>query len=483
VVGEEGQSIDTGLLISGNVVRNGAGFGHSIYTDGGSHYITETDNAEFGNDTNSFGGSKEAGNPYGDFVFTDNYYEHTTPDWPAGDPTNLTLANNHQVSYDGTGVPASLVANAGIEPQYKAITTPPAGTAPKNLAAGKPVQAQFLDGSTATLQPESKLTDATDGNPATYIQASGQFRWQLVVDLQQAQTLGYVTVGMPQPHFATDFHVDASTDGNAWTTVGTVHGSGWGSVPVDFATQISARYLRIVADKPDDWGQRGDQMAISEVGAFAPTNLAAGARIQGDTTECDGKPYSVATSTDGKTFTTVIADSRTPKLQAPISARYLKFSGLHGEVRINGVTAYGPNDTALNKPATALFIDGTQALMQPNSTPALGDDGDPTTWTQATQRYRWTYQVDLQQPQSIDVVSLQMPDDKFASRFHIDVSLDGSNFWTVARRVDSAGGITGVQLDQTVKARYVRIVADRPDDGGQTGGQMAVSDLAVYGSK
>ena len=497
VTGEEGQSMDTGLLISGNVVRNGAGFGHSIYTDGGSHYITETGNAEFGNDTNSFGGSKEANRPYGDFVFTDNYYEHTTPDWPAGDPANLTLANNHQVGYDGTGVPASLLANAGLEPQYQSLTAPPAGTAPKNLAVGKPVQAQFLDGSTAQLQPGSQLSSATDGNPATWLQASGQFRWQLVVDLQQSQTLGYVTVGMPQPHFATDFHLDASTDGTAWTTVGTVHGSGWGATPVDFASPVTARYLRIVADKPDDWGQRGDQMAISEVGAFAPTNLAAGARIQGGSVdlgsakwlssvtaaECDGKPYSVATSTDGKTFTTVIADSRTSKLQAPITARYLRFSGLHGQVRINQVTAYGPNDAALNKPATALFIDGTQALMQPNSTPALGDDGDATTWTQATQRYRWSYQVDLQQPQSVGVVSLLMPDDKFASRFHIDVSLDGSTFYTVARRVDSAGGVTGVQLDQPVQARYVRVVADRPDDGGQTGGQMAVSDLAVYGAK
>ncbi|MFC0437722.1 discoidin domain-containing protein [Kutzneria buriramensis] len=101
----------------------------------------------------------------------------------------------------------------------------------------------------------------------------------------------------------------------------------------------------------------------------------------------------------------------------------------------------------------------------------------------ATNRYRWSYQVDLRQAQSIDVVSLLMPADKFATRFHIDVSLDGSTYYTAARRVDSAGGITGVQLDQTVRARYVKAVADRPDEGGQTGGQMAVSELAVHGSR
>jgi len=416
VLGQEGTTLANGLLISGNVVRNGAGFGHSIYTDGGSWHITETNNAVFGNDTNTFGGSKEENNPYGDFSFTGNYYENITPDWPAGDPTDLVLANNTQVSYDGTGVPAALLANAGLEPQYKALIAPPSGTAPTNLAAGKPVQAQFLDGSTARLQPESQLPYATDGNDATYVQAAGQFKWQLVTDLQQTQALGYVTVGMPRAHFATDFHVDASTDGSAWTTVGTVHGSGWGTVPVDFATPVTARYLRIVTEKPDDSGQRGDQMAISEVGAFAP--------------------------------------------------------------------ACGSQDnTALTKPAQAFFIDGTQAQLQQNSSTANGNDGSAATWTQATSRYRWSYQVDLQQAQSIDVVSLLMPDDKFATKFHIDVSLDGSTFWTVGRRVDSAGGTTGVKLDQTVKARYVRVIADRPADGGQTGGQMAISELAVYGSK
>ena len=151
---------------------------------------------------------------------------------------------------------------------------------------------------------------------------------------------------------------------------------------------------------------------------------------------------------------------------------------------ISEVGAYAPTttqpDLTLNKPAQALFIDGTQAQLQPNSTPALGDDGNPNTWTQATNRYRWSYQVDLQRAQNVDVVSVLMPDDKFATAFHIDVSLDGTTFWTVGRRLDSAGGLTAVQLDEPVQARYIRVIADHPDDGGQTGGQMAISELGVY---
>ncbi|WP_329128482.1 discoidin domain-containing protein [Streptomyces sp. NBC_01476] len=412
VLGPEGDSLADGLLVSGNVVRNGVQGGHGIYTDGGSEYVTLTGNAVFGNGTFSMGGCKEGDLPYGNFSFTGNYVEDTAPDWGCGDPDNLTL-DNTQVASDGTGVPASLIAAAGLEPRYAHLASAPAGTTPKNLALGKPAQAQFIDGSTASLQPGTRLSSATDGDPNTWVQASGQFRWQLVVDLKKTDILGSVTVGMPGPHFATDFHVDISTDGVAWTTAGAVHDANAGTVPVVFASPAAARYLRVVADKPDDWGQRGDQMAISEVGAYAPTK--------------------------------------------------------------------GRTNLALQAPAQALFTDRTQADMQPDSLPSYATDGDPATWSQATGQYRWIQQIDLGKPRSIALVTLLQPDDKFATDFHIDVSGDDSTWYTVARHTGSAGGLTGVQLDRPVTARYLRLIVDRPDQGGQTGGQMAVSELGVYG--
>ena len=413
VLGQQGTSLAGGLTISGNVVRNGnsAGGGHAIYTDGGSQFITMTGNAMFADNVYSMGGCREGeGTPYGDFSYTGNYVEETNPDWPCGAPDNATISNT-QVGHDGTGVPASLLASAGLTAAYAQLAAAPAGCAlPANLAAGKPVQAQFLDGTPAQLQPESQLSYATDSSLDTYVQASGQFRWQLVVDLQAAQTLGSMTVSFPQPHFATDFHVDASADAAAWTTVDTVHDSGWGTVPIVFPTPISARYLRIVADKPDDWGQRGDQMAISGVAAYA--------------------------------------------------------SALQ--------------NVAVRKPAQVLFIDGTQADLQPNSLPGYATDGDPGTWTQATNRYRWISQVDLGRATSVNLITVLQPDSAFATAFHVDASLDGASFVTVARRLDAGGGLTPVQLDKPVKARYLRVIADRPNDGGQTGGQMAVSEIGAY---
>ncbi|SDP08890.1 discoidin domain-containing protein [Actinacidiphila guanduensis] len=413
VLGQEGDSLADGLLISGNVVRYDANYGNGIYTDGGSQYVTETGNAVYGNDTASFGGCREPSAPYGDFSFTGNYYETLTPGFTCGDPDNATITGNTQIGSDGTGVPASLLANAGLEPAYAHLAAAPAGRAPVNLALHKPAQAQYLDGSTAALQPGSQASYATDGKPDTSTQATDQYLWQLVVDLQNTKSLGSATVTMPQSNFATAFHVDASTNGTDWTTVGKETDTGWGTIPVTFAAPVTARYLRIVADRPDQGGQRGSQMAIAEVGAYAP----------------------------------------------------------------------GPGNLALDAPTQALYIDGTKALLQPGSQPTYADDGDPATSTQATAQFRWMQKLDLGRARSVDVIALLQPDSAFATHWHVDVSLDGSTFWTVARHSDTAGGLSGVRLDSPVRARYVRIIADRPDNGAQLGGQMALSEVQVIGQQ
>jgi hypothetical protein len=414
VLGQEGDSMANGLLIEGNVVEDAPGSGQAIYTDGGSEYVTMTDNAAFGNNTPSMGGCYEgSGTPFGDFSFTGNYFEDLTPDWPCGAPTDATITGNTQVGSNGSGVPAALLANAGLQSAYAGIAAPPAGSGPVNLALNAPAEAEYLNGSTAEMQPGSQASYATDGNPSTFAQATNQYLWQLVVNLQQQDTLGYVTVTMPEAAYATAFHVDASTNGTTWTTVGSVTGTSWGTIPVVFSSPVTAQYLRIVADQPSEGGETGGQMAISEVGAYAAT---------------------------------------------------------------------GSNpDLALDEPTQALYIDGTQALMQPNSLPSYADDGNPSTCSQATSQYRWIQQIDLQQPESIDVISLLQSTSAFATNWHIDVSLDGSSWWTVARQQDAAGGLSGVQLADPVSARYIRIIADLPAAGGQTGGQMAICEAGVYG--
>lgn len=551
VLGQEGSSLATGLTISGNVIRGAGGGGHAIYTDGGSQYVTMTGNAMYGNNTPDWGGCNEqSGTPYGDFSFTGNYWDNTTPDWPCGNPTNVTNSGNTAVGTDGSGVPSTLLAAAGLESSYADIATPAAPTT-TNLATGKPVQALFLDGTTAAMQPGSVPAYAVDGDPTTATQASGQFRWELQVDLGSVQPVGYVTVTMPSTHFATAFHVDASADGTTYSTVATLTGTSAGVTTVPLATAVNARYVRIVADKPDDWNQTGSQMAISELGVYAAPNLALGrpAQVQYvDGTTATMQPgeqpgyavdgntataaqasgqirwqllvdlqgtqqvswltlnqpsgnYSTAfhvdASTNGTTFTTVATLTGTTggittvPLSTPVSARYIRIVGdqpssggqTGSQMAISELGVYGTTNLALNRWASAQFIDGSTAQMQSGSTPANAIDGSTSTFTQASGQYRWQLLTDLQSVQPIGYLTLTQPSGTYATAFHVDVSSNGSNYYTVARIAGATSGVTTISLAAFVNARYVRIVADQPSQGGQTGSQMGISELAVYGPR
>jgi len=415
VLGIEGSSLATGLTISGNVVHDsGNSNGKAIYTDGGSEYITMTGNAAYGNSMPSMGGSYEGtGTPFGNFSFTGNYFENTTPSWPAGNPTNATIDDNTEVSATGVGVPASLIADAGLQSSYASLAAPTAGTAPTNLALNAPAVAQYIGGATASLQPNEQTSYATDGNLNTAVQATGQYLWQLIVNLQSSMSLGSIVVTMPQNAYATEFTVNTSTNDSTWTAAGTVTNSGPGAYPITFSSPVTAQYIEIVADAPGACCETGGQMAISEVDAYAPTSS----------------------------------------------------------------NAY---DLALDEPAQALFIDGTQATMQSGEVPSNAVDGNTSTVSQAAGQYRWIQQVDLQSVQSLNLITLNQLTTAYATEYHIDVSVNGSDWFTVARSTWSIGGITGIQLATPVQARYIRIIADRPDGGSQTGGQMSITELGVY---
>ena len=408
VVGGEGTSMASGLTISGNVIRDSASgnVNFALYTDGGSQYITMTGNAIYGNSGTAWGGCYESGNPYGDFSFTGNYWDNATPGWPCGQPSNVTSSGNTTVPSSGAGVPAALIAAAGIEASYADIL------GPRNLALGRPAVAQYVDGSVAEMQPGSTPGLAVDGSAATFAQASGQYRWQLVVDLQSPQSVTSVRVTMPASAYATAFHIDGSTNGSTFSTVATITGANAGVNTVALTAGPTMRYLRVVADKPNGPGQTGGQMAISEVEAY-----------------------------------------------------------------------YGPTpgaNLALSKPATALYIDGSVAEMQPGSLPGYAVDGSTATSAQATNQYRWQLQVDLRSAQSVKVFVLTQPTSAYATAVHIDVSTDGVTFTTVSTNTGMTSGKRTITLANQVSARYVRVVADAPNGPGQTGGQMALSEFGVY---
>lgn len=421
----------------------------------------------------------------------------------------------------------------------------PATSVNVNLALNKSAAAFFMDGSAATMQNNMPASHAVDGNSFTAAQASGQWRWQLQVDLGGAYRINHVVVKTPVHTYATEFDIKVSTDGANFTTVASVTGFGGGISNSTFAS-VSARYVRIVAVKPDDGGQTGEQMAVSEVEVYE--NLALGKPAtayymdESTATMQDNMPpsnavdgslstaaqatnqfrwqqqvdlgavatvnriitrmpsiayaseFDIKVSTDGTNFTTLktITEFRSGTSDEwfpSVSARYVRITAIKpdggpnqygGQMSISELEVYGNSNLALGKTAHAYFLDGSTADMQGGSTPAQAVDGNYATVSQASGQYAWQQQVDLGTMAAIDRVTTHMPPDRYATEYDIKVSSDGSAFTTL----ESVTGFTGGASDVTVAptyARYVRIVAVKPDGPGQTGGQMGISELEVFG--
>lgn len=277
-----------------------------------------------------------------------------------------------------------------------------------NLALNRPVHVYYMDGSPADVQPGRLRLHMTDGDDATYTQATGQYRWQGQVDLGSIKTINRIVVSMPSHTYATEFDIRVSEDGTNFSTVKSVTGFAGGTSDTRIASTF-ARYVRIVAVKPDGSGQTGGQMAISEI-----------------------------------------------------------------EVYFN---------LALNQTTAAYYMDGSPAAMH-NGKPATNAvDGSMSTDSQATDQYRWQQEIDLGTViRQISRIVTIMPTDAyhFATEFDIQLSTDGTNFTTVKSITGFTGGTSDVWVERT-SARYVRIVAVKPDGPGQTGGQMTLSEVEVYG--
>jgi len=144
-------------------------------------------------------------------------------------------------------------------------------------------------------------------------------------------------------------------------------------------------------------------------------------------------------------------------------------------------TPYESTNLALNKTATALYLGGSVARMQPNSLPGYAVDGDAGTFAQATDEWAWQLQVDLGSIKTVDRVVVRMLFTAYATAYDIKTSTDGINFTTVKSVTQTLGRMSEDRFAAT-SARYVRITAVSPNAAGQTGGQMSINELEIYGS-
>jgi hypothetical protein len=123
--GRTGSSYADGEQITGNVLHdqlNHTG-GHVVYTDNGAAYITIRGNAMYNSTVSSEGHDHKdttANNGLNDPIdVEDNWWSKGRADTTSG---GITVQHNHPITAAGQ-IPASIVANAGLEPAYRALLT------------------------------------------------------------------------------------------------------------------------------------------------------------------------------------------------------------------------------------------------------------------------------------------------------------------------------------------------------------------------
>jgi len=146
--------------------------------------------------------------------------------------------------------------------------------------------------------------------------------------------------------------------------------------------------------------------------------------------------------------------------------------------------AVPPGNLASHKRAKLLDVQGARRLSVNSGKHFArnGVDGDPATWAQAGGEWPWAYHVDLKAVHRIRKVVITFAP-VFATEYKVNVSATGKGDWkTVAHRTGCTGGKQTHTFEPT-PARYVRVLALKPDGPGQEGTQMGVAELEVYGDR
>ncbi|TJZ99404.1 hypothetical protein FCI23_45960 [Actinacidiphila oryziradicis] len=525
-----------GGVMSGNYIGKVVHDSGHIYLDQGSTGWTMTHNVESGG-TTWLRSTPPPWKPYtANLVATHNYVDMT---YLADDANQVAVSDLSTVT---TGeLPASIIQAAGLEPAFKDLhpTAPSdaqAPTAPQNLQTKilNPTSVQLTwDASTdnvgvtgyeisingqlvqVTATPGATFTGLTP-NQVTKISvrardlaANLSSASKVSVPMPAADTQAPTTPGTPTASTPYTTRVNlswpASTDNWAVTDYLVYRDGVLAATTPDTSTVVNGetpgQTYQFTVKARD---AAGNLSPASEVSVSMPAADTQAPTTPG--TPTISAPYAttvnmswpastdnwavtdylvyrdgVLAATTPDTSTAVYGETPGQTYQFTVKARDEAGNLSPASPAVSATTPKSAN-LASNAPATALFLDGSPAAMQTNSTPALAVDGDLSTYAQARNQYAWQLQIDLGSSHSISSVVTTMPSDKFATEYNIAISQDGQN-WTVADKVTGfMGGVSTQNLTTPVTARYLRIVAVKPDGGGQTGGQMAISELAVYGS-
>src|SRR6266545_1962033 len=122
VNGLQGPDLARGLLISGNVIHDEKGQPNSkgVYTDNGATNVTIRGNALYHNPidwTRPHKNYGPGGTVFDPYLIEENHWMKPPTEQTGG---GLVIRNNHTITSPGQ-IPATIVANAGLEPAYQGI--------------------------------------------------------------------------------------------------------------------------------------------------------------------------------------------------------------------------------------------------------------------------------------------------------------------------------------------------------------------------
>lgn len=138
-----------------------------------------------------------------------------------------------------------------------------------------------------------------------------------------------------------------------------------------------------------------------------------------------------------------------------------------------------PGNLAFRKPAWLKSADGTRLLIPSAFAFArYGVDGSVLTHAQGGGEWAWTYEVDLGQAHALQRIVVHFGKG-YATAYGLRLSVDGTTWSDVAQVTGCTGGRQEHRLMPT-PARYVRVVAHKPNGPDQTGEQMSIAELEVY---
>lgn len=169
---------------------------------------------------------------------------------------------------DGSLDRSQLEILKALRPGLAAMKTRPPVPA-GNLAFRKPARLLSLDGS-HELQVNGGVHPArlgVDGRADTTALAGGEWPWTYEVDLLEARLVRRVKATFARNGFPTQYRIQVSTDRKAWQTIASANNHDGGPVDADTAP-VRARWIRVLALKPDGPDQKGTQMAVAELEVY-----------------------------------------------------------------------------------------------------------------------------------------------------------------------------------------------------------------------